>query len=395
MNKKKVLRILTIVLAGVFVLSAGGFLMTLYEYYEEKKIYSAAQEEYLGPPKEEEPAPSEEPEEPAAEEPEEPAQEAPAEPAKPAFTPDQGVDFERLTALNSDIFGWIWIPGTNVNYPLLRCDDNNDYIRTSYTGKPNRVGSIFLDKACPSDLTMRNTVIYGHNMKNGTMFGDLLKYQNAGFAEKHPSVYIYTEDRVYEYIVFSAYTSEVGSSSYLLGFSGDVGFVAQTVAWAAQSVVRIDPGHMFMGSDHIITLSTCTNSGGKNKRFIVQAFLKELPPAQEEPKEEEVPVEEETPAVETEITAEPAVQTPQTPQTPQAPETEPETQPETEPEAQPEAGPETQPETAPETQPETTPETPPETTPETPPETEPETPPETEPETQTETEPETPPETTP
>lgn len=389
MNKKKLLRALTIVLAAVFVLSAGGFLMTLYEYYEEKKIYSAAQEEFLGPPKEEEPAPSEEPEAPAEEEPEEPAPEAPAEPPKPVFTPDQGVDFERLKALNSDIFGWIWIPGTSVNYPLLRCDDNSDYIRTSYSGKPNRVGSIFLDKACTSDLTMRNTVIYGHNMKNGTMFGDLLKYQNAGFAEKHPSVYIYTEDRVYEYIVFSAYTTEVGSSSYLLGFSGDVGFVAQTVAWAAQSVVRIDPGHMFIGGDHIITLSTCTNSGGKDKRFIVQAFLKELPPAEEEPEPEEVVTESEPPTVETEVTTEPAVQTPQAPQTP--PKTEPVTQPETKPETPPETEPETQPETEPETQPETEPETPPEAVPETPaetpPETEPETPPETEPETQTDTTP--------
>ena len=134
---------------------------------------------------------------------------------------------EELQKENEDIVAWMEIEGTNINYPVLQGNDNDYYMNHNYKKSYSKSGSIFLDKDCSFFPLSTNLLIYGHNMKNGTMFGDLLKYEDKKYFESHSNIRFTTniEDSVYEIIsVFKSkvyYTNEKNVFRYYYFINAD------------------------------------------------------------------------------------------------------------------------------------------------------------------------------
>lgn len=102
------------------------------------------------------------------------------------------IDFEKLSEINPDVVGWIRIPDTNIDYPIVQSHDNDAYLHTSFEGEESSAGSIFLDFESQKNLRGYNTIIYGHNMKNGFMFRDINLYKDETFFKEHQYFEIYT-----------------------------------------------------------------------------------------------------------------------------------------------------------------------------------------------------------
>ena len=112
--------------------------------------------------------------------------------------------------------GWIYIPVLELSYPEVQGEDNTHYLHYTYEGTANSCGSIFLDSETAADMSDRNSFVYGHNMRNGSMFGSLKKFRKDPYlAESNPYIYYYTEDHAYKYKIFAYYITQVGSKTYV------------------------------------------------------------------------------------------------------------------------------------------------------------------------------------
>lgn len=115
--------------------------------------------------------------------------------AKQSQTKQTVIAFDALKKINPDVVSWITIPGTNIDYPVLQGKDNNQYLHKDMEGKDSTAGAIFLDHGDEADLSSRHNIIYGHHMKNGTMFKDIVKYKDQQYFDEHQDITIYTPDR--------------------------------------------------------------------------------------------------------------------------------------------------------------------------------------------------------
>ena len=226
---------------------------------------------------------------------------ASGDPAAPYVDPYadalRAMDFTALREVNSDVLGWILIPDTVVSYPLLQGSDNDYYLRRTWKKWSSAVGSIFLEARNSPDLTDFNTIIYGHNMNNGSMFGTLKKYKSQDYFRKHPYVYLTTDAGSARCEIFAAYEVSTDGDTYRLGFADDNDRQAFLDVCCALSV--IDTGVTPQVYDRIITLSTCTGRGHAT-RWVVQARLPGTPPeTPEDPAPETPPETREDPAPET------------------------------------------------------------------------------------------------
>ncbi len=104
------------------------------------------------------------------------------------------IDFEGLAAENGEIAAWIDIPGTGISYPVVRGEDNDRYLATTFRGEANRAGCIFMDYRCVNPMQEGRTILYGHNMRNRSMFGNLREFQNADYLAGHPYLCLYLPD---------------------------------------------------------------------------------------------------------------------------------------------------------------------------------------------------------
>ena len=134
--------------------------------------------------------------------------------AVPGETPEevaeQGflqVDFNKLEEINPDVIAWIEIPGLEISYPVVQGRDNDYYLHHLITGENHKSGSIFMDFHNQEDLSDRNSIIYGHNMKDGSMFGTLDQYQSQALYRNYPYFYMYVTGYIYEYQIFSCYAA--------------------------------------------------------------------------------------------------------------------------------------------------------------------------------------------
>ena len=137
------------------------------------------------------------------------------------------VDFEKLRQMNEDVVGWIRFDEPEViNYPLVQTDDNDKYLTTTFEGNGNKVGALFLDRINEADFEDENTFIYGHNMKNGSMFGRLRKYKKESFYKEYPYFYIYTpKGQVYTYQIFSVEITNDTSESFQKQFDDETEYL--------------------------------------------------------------------------------------------------------------------------------------------------------------------------
>lgn len=180
------------------------------------------------------------------------------------------VDFEALRENGPDIIGWLSLPDTAINYPVTQTDNNEYYLHHLYDGTYNKVGCLFADYENQADFSDRNTIIYGHNMRDGSMFAALNEYGGQGYYDGHPQMYLVTPDGGYVMEVFSAFEAkpaESGSdtSPWRLNWKDDGAYTTWLSEMAGRSVIETDV--TVTSSDKVLTLSTCT-PGGKS-RFIV------------------------------------------------------------------------------------------------------------------------------
>lgn len=115
------------------------------------------------------------------------------------------IDFEALSEVNPDVIGWIRIPDTNVDYPIVQTDDNDKYLHTSFEGEESIAGTVYLDFESDSDMMGFNNILYGHNMKNGSMFKDIVKYKEQSYFDEHKYFEIYTPERTIRLKAISCY----------------------------------------------------------------------------------------------------------------------------------------------------------------------------------------------
>lgn len=115
------------------------------------------------------------------------------------------INFHKLKAKNPDIVGWIYAKGTGIDYPIVQGKDNEEYLHMDFNQKESSSGTIFLDHGCDKALNSDNNIIYGHHMKNGTMFAKLLKFREDSFLKKHDTIILYTPKKTLRLKVISAY----------------------------------------------------------------------------------------------------------------------------------------------------------------------------------------------
>lgn len=192
------------------------------------------------------------------------------------------IDFAQLLETNSDIRGWLYIPDTNVDYPILCSLEKSDsfYLEHNYLKQYEFDGSIYFEKQNAVDFSDRNTVMYGHNLLNGRMFRTLHYFEDADFFENHPYIYIYAPGHVYTYTIFAAY--EYDDRHILNSFNFDDDQVwADYLAYATnpQSMNRHTRDVDVTVDDRIITLSTCVGTN-KGARYLVQGVLTNDQPTQ-------------------------------------------------------------------------------------------------------------------
>lgn len=186
------------------------------------------------------------------------------------------VDFAALqTEINADIYAWISIPDTQIDYPVVQHpSDDTYYLNYNLDGTKGYPGCIYTERENAKDFTDYNTVIYGHNMKNGTMFHDLHLYEDESFLPEHPYVYIYTPDRVLRYQIFAAYRYDDRHLLYSFDYAteeGRNGYLSEISSIRNMSIVR-DEQVSVTADDRLITLSTCVGNQSEN-RYLVQAVL--------------------------------------------------------------------------------------------------------------------------
>lgn len=181
------------------------------------------------------------------------------------------IDLDALREVNPDVIGWILIPDSNINYPILQGEDNDFYLNHTWEGKKNSVGSIFLEHLNSPDFTDFNTIVYGHNMNDGSMFANVRRYSTDWYWERHPYIYIATDTGVYRYEVFSSYKAELDSSAYGLSFQQEktrASFLVDALE-SSQIITNVIPDT----TDRVLTLSTCSGAG-YSTRWVVHARLK-------------------------------------------------------------------------------------------------------------------------
>lgn len=184
------------------------------------------------------------------------------------------IDFKSLKKDNKDIYAWIKIPGTIVDYPILQdAEDDSYYLEHTVEGKKGLPGSIYTEALNNTDFSDRNTVIYGHNMKDGSMFGDLALYMDSSYMKENSKILIYTPEHIYTYKVFAAVTYDNRHILYNFDFSKNEGVseFLDSIGSVRNMNSYIDEDVKVSSSDRIITLSTCT--ADKNQRFLVEAVL--------------------------------------------------------------------------------------------------------------------------
>lgn len=176
------------------------------------------------------------------------------------------MDFSALKEINPDIIGWIRAEGTNIDYPIAQTDNNDYYLSHLYNKDWNSNGTIFADYRNAGDFSDRNTVIYGHHMKNGTMFQALEEYKDQEFYDVNPTMTLFTPDGDY-IIELICGTVEDGNYQFVkFDFDGEEGFIQYIEGFQSRSTfvsdVEAQPG------DKIVSLCTCSYEW-TNARYMV------------------------------------------------------------------------------------------------------------------------------
>ena len=168
---------------------------------------------------------------------------------------------DSMRDINPDYVCWLKIDGTDISYPVVRGDDNEFYLNNDFYGDENRFGSIFMDYRCVGSY-VPNIIIFGHNSRDGGMFGGLRNFLDAGYLVEHPVIMLVVDGMAFQYDIFSARKTDVTDPAYFIDFSESGAFAAFVGRCGAPD-----------GAAQILTLSTCVSGNDKDERVVIQAAL--------------------------------------------------------------------------------------------------------------------------
>lgn len=186
----------------------------------------------------------------------------------------QSVDFAALQKENPDCIGWIQFSNLDISYPIMKGENNDEYLYKTFSGKTRKAGSIFMESVNASDFSDENTFIYGHNMRDNSMFGLLSGYKKESFYKNNPGFTIFTPEGSKYYEIYACYPVAVEGQddSFRLSFSTKekYGEFQKTVQERSLYSTGITP----TPEQKTVTLMTCT-TGGYEHRFLVHAVCRE------------------------------------------------------------------------------------------------------------------------
>lgn len=194
------------------------------------------------------------------------------------------VNFHELMQINPDIYAWIYVPNTNVDYPVAQSGDNDKdgfYLDHNVYKNYQFSGTIYTEKQNAHDFSDPVTVMYGHNMLNGSMFATLHKFNDPSFFNENNTMFVFTKDKVYTYLIYSAYQYDDRHilNSFNMDDSNSFREYLDSTLLQRPYYCNIRENIELSLEDRILTLSTCMNGGG-NVRYLVQGVLVDEQPAQ-------------------------------------------------------------------------------------------------------------------
>lgn len=175
--------------------------------------------------------------------------------------------YKHLKSLNNDYVGWINISNTKVDYPIVKGADNSFYLNHNFLKSKSEAGSIFIDYNS-TPFTDRNTIIYGHYMKDGSMFGSF--NQLLKDTDSNHRIFIALEDKVIQYSIFSIYKEEANINSYQTFWINDTSYLEYLNNLQSKSILEFNL--TLTPSDKILTLSTCSYNT-PNGRLLIHAKM--------------------------------------------------------------------------------------------------------------------------
>ena len=239
--KKVLYYLLLAVLIGVFAFSAYKIGSYLVEKHKSEQVTKAA-EEFTTPVETDEEQTTKEPER-------------------------ISVDFDALRQQNGDVVAWLYGADTGLNYPVVQADDNDYYLYRLLDGSYNKNGTLFVDAACKADFSGRNTIIHGHHMRSGAMFGHLVEYKKQAFYDAHPYLYLMTPEQTYRVDLFAGVVVDYDAEIYQSNLSQSyLSWCMSHSRFTTDMAVPSDTGQ------RILTLSTCSYEYD-NARFVVLGVL--------------------------------------------------------------------------------------------------------------------------
>ena len=179
------------------------------------------------------------------------------------------VDFDVLREINPEVVGWLIIEGTRINYPVVQGEDNEFYLTHQFDGQNSSSGCLFLDVKNDGSFQEFNQIIYGHYMKNHSMFHDLLNYKSQEYFDAHPEGWLITPSAAYRLQFFSGYVSDVFGDAWNSSFSKK-----EYLEWLSDCKERsaFSSDAVPTADSRVLTLSTCSYEF-QNAKFVLHAVL--------------------------------------------------------------------------------------------------------------------------
>lgn len=183
---------------------------------------------------------------------------------------DKQIDFDKLKSINPDIIGWIYSEGTVIDYPVVQGSDNDYYLHHLFDNTQNSSGTIFLDYTKNKDFSSKNSILYGHNMKNGSMFASFMGYKDQEYYDSHKTIDLYTPDKNYEIELVYGFLIDAYKWD-------DNGFVLDDnlddLLLHAKSNTTFNSGKELTSEDKIITMSTCSYEIDEGRYVLVGKLI--------------------------------------------------------------------------------------------------------------------------
>lgn len=190
------------------------------------------------------------------------------------------IDFAGLQEINPEIYAWIEIPDTNINYPILQHEqeDQSYYLSRDMYGEVQQAGSIYTEYYNHKDFQDPNTIIYGHNMKNGSMFHNLRYFAGQEFFDEHEELYIYLPEKILKYEIIACYEYD---DRHLLGsfdFSDEEVYAGylEEIMNPRSMYTMVREGVELTTQDKLVTLSTCVANKPDNRRLLQAVLTEEI-----------------------------------------------------------------------------------------------------------------------